>query len=173
MDMQYEGQQMIQNPQMMQMPPNIMTQQMMPQQMMQNPQMMPQMIPQQQTQYGDMGTLARDITDNLDDIPIQHTQQMNHRYANNVANSVVNDQNAHRNILKKTGIVEKIPFLFREPLIIVVVYVILSLDIVKQTLGSYIPQIKPNAGGNIQFIGYIIYGMIMAIAIMTMKKLLL
>lgn len=170
MDMQYEGQQMIQNPQMMQMPPNIMTQQMMPQQMMQNPQMMPQMMPQlQQTQYDDMGTLARDITDNLDDVPIQHTQQMNHRYANGVAN----DQNMHRNISKKTGIVEKIPFLFREPLIIVVVYVVLSLDIVKQTLGSYIPQIKPNAGGNIQFIGYIIYGMVMAIAIMTMKKLLL
>jgi hypothetical protein len=166
MDMQYEGQQMLQNPQMMQMPPNIMTQQMMPQQMMQNPQMMPQM---QQTHYGDMGSLARDITDNLDDIPNQNTQQLNHRYANNI----VNDQNQHRNIPKKTGIVDKIPFLFREPLIIVVVYVILSLDIVKQTLGSYIPQIKPNAGGNVQFIGYIIYGMIMAIAIMTMKRLLL
>lgn len=168
--MQYDGQQMIQNPQMMQMPPNIMTQQMMPQQMMQNPQMMPQMMPQQ-THYGDMGSLARDITDNLDDISPQQMQQLNHRYANSVANGVVNDQN--RNIYKKTGLVEKIPFLFREPLIIVVVYVILSLDIVKQTLGSYIPQIKPNAGGNVQFIGYIIYGMIMAIAIMTMKKLLL
>lgn len=122
-------------------------------------------------QFDNMGSLAKDITETLDDQPNQPPQlqptinpQLLNQYLLNAQKKSL-DTN-------KTKVFEKIPILFREPLIIVIVYVILSLDIVKQTLGSYIPQIKPGANG-VHIVGYVIYGLIMAIAIMTLKKLLL
>lgn len=74
---------------------------------------------------------------------------------------------------KNTGIMGKIPVFLREPTIIVLIYVILSLDIVKKTLSSYIPQIKPTSDGGVMFIGIVIYAMIMAILFVVIKKLLL
>lgn len=142
---QQMGQQPISQQQMMQ-------QQMPPQIMMQQPNMFP---PQQQ--MGDMNMPHIDL-DDLPPMPIapQRIQQKH---------------------IKKSGTkfppFEKIPQAFRAPIILVILFIIMSLDVVKQTIGAYIPQIRPNATGNVSLIGYAVYGAILAIAFETLKNMLL
>jgi len=69
--------------------------------------------------------------------------------------------------------VQNIPKIFREPLIISILYIILSLDIVKKTLGTYIPQINSGADGNIAFTGIVVYAIILSIGYLVLKKVLL
>jgi len=73
----------------------------------------------------------------------------------------------------KEGAMNKIPIFLREPIIIVIIYVILSLDVVRKTLSTYIPQIKPSADGNVLFVGIVVYAMVLAISFVVAKRLLL
>lgn len=135
-------------PQMMHQPPQVP-----PQIMMQQPQMMQPMME-------DMGQMQPDM--NMDDVqipvmPIQPTP--------------IHRPNKKRP--SKVQIMEKIPQSFREPIIIIVLFIIMSLDIVKQTIGNYIPQIRGNATGSVSLIGYAVYGAILAIAFETLKNILL
>jgi hypothetical protein len=130
----------------------MMQQQIPPQIMMQQPNMFP---PQQQ--MGDMNIPNIDLND-LPPMPMPPPRiQPKH--------------------IKKSGTkfppFEKIPQAFRAPLILVVLFIIMSLDVVKQTIGAYIPQIRPNTTGNVSLIGYGVYGIILAIAFETLKNMLL
>jgi hypothetical protein len=84
------------------------------------------------------------------------------------------DQMVEQTIPKepKLSIIKNIPEFMREPLLIVIIYLILSLDIVKKTLANYIPQIKPT-DGNVAILGIIVYALILAGLFMTAKKVLL
>lgn len=108
---------------------------------------------------GNMDQLAREVGESLDNINQQPPPQ-----------KIVPKQKPQH---EANGVVKKIPVFLREPLIIVVIYVILSLDVVKRTLASYIPQLKPSADGGVMFVGIVIYAMIIAISYAVIKKLLL
>lgn len=71
------------------------------------------------------------------------------------------------------GIMSHVRESFREPLLIIIIYVLLSLDIVRNGIGYYIPIIKPSQAGDISMIAYIVYGLILAITFVFAKKLLL
>jgi len=61
--------------------------------------------------------------------------------------------------------------MFKEAILIILIYVILSQGFIKRTLGLYITQINP-VDGSIPFIGYIIYGTLLAILFIIAKQLL-
>lgn len=58
----------------------------------------------------------------------------------------------------------------KDPLIILVIYVILSQAIVKETIGKYINQINPNSEGQVSFTGVVIYGIILAALFVLVKR---
>jgi len=59
---------------------------------------------------------------------------------------------------------------FRDPLIIFVIYVILSLDPVKGFFARYIASIMPTEGDVVPFTGVVIYGLILALGFYGMKR---
>jgi hypothetical protein len=122
----------------------------------------------------DMDNLRRDVTDTLDGITIQQDpyqsqqpQQSQQRRPQKQIMQQMPSQPQH------AGIMSKVPEMFREPLLIVIIYIIMSNDAVRKVLSSYIPQIKCNADGSIFFMGYVIYGIILAIIFTITKKVLL
>lgn len=66
-----------------------------------------------------------------------------------------------------------VPDILKEPLLIVVIYVILSQGFVKKSIGNYISYINPTQEGYVSLIGYIIYGSILALLFMFFKKILI
>lgn len=66
-----------------------------------------------------------------------------------------------------------VPDIFQEPLIIAVLFIILSLNVVRKTLGAYIPQANLNEDGSIAFTGIVVYAIILSIGYLVLKKLLL
>jgi len=128
-----------------------------------------------------MDMFTREVTDTLDDVMLPeqqmqpmvqqmppHLQQQKMHHFNR---NLVQDDGRISNI--KNGIMKNIPDYLREPLIIFVIYMILSLDIVKKALASYIPQLKPSSDGNVQLLGIAVYGMVLGIIYSVAKKLLL
>lgn len=118
---------------------------------------------------GNMDQLAREVNDSLDDlnIPLDSPKQQ-------LTNRPRQIQKQQKEQTKNNeGIMGKVPIFLREPIIIVLIFIILSLDVVKKTLSSYIPQIKPSADGSVLFVGIVIYAMILAISYSVAKKLLL
>lgn len=68
--------------------------------------------------------------------------------------------------------ISKIPLSFREPLIFLMVYILLSLPVVKKFIGEYIKQVNPLSDGNVPVSGIIIYGIIMVCLFMIIRKFL-
>jgi len=71
------------------------------------------------------------------------------------------------------GWLKKVPSCLHEPLLIYVVYMVMSLDSVKNLVVKYVPQIGPDESGKVSFVGIVIYGAILTIVITIIKKLLL
>lgn len=67
-----------------------------------------------------------------------------------------------------------IPKMFREPIVIFVIYILLSQNVVQSTLAKYIEQLRPNEiTGAVPMIGRVIYGLILAALFMLAKKFIL
>jgi magnesium-transporting ATPase (P-type) len=115
----------------------------------------------------DIDMIARDVNDSLDDTPQEQHHSEKSKHSKN------KDKKTEKNDAKKETFMSKIPEILREPLIIVFIYIILSTNIVKKTLSSYIPQIRPTTDGNILFVGIFVYALIMAICFIVIKKLLM
>lgn len=58
---------------------------------------------------------------------------------------------------------------FKEPLLIVVIYLILSQEFVRNNIGKYITYINPDENGNVSNIGFCIYGLILAVLVVFFK----
>jgi len=67
----------------------------------------------------------------------------------------------------------KIPSWLKEPLLILILYVILSFGFIRQAIGSNIKYINPDENGEVSIIGIIIYGSIFAGLYALIKKFLL
>lgn len=113
----------------------------------------------------DMDMLARDVGDSLVD-PNEYQPQPQSKPVRLPKQKV---------IIKETqfGIMNKIPQSLREPIILIVIFLLLSTDTVKQILSTYIPQIKPTTTGSVAFIGILIYATIYAASFIVAKRLLL
>lgn len=70
------------------------------------------------------------------------------------------------------GYLSMIPQMLREPLIILVIFIVLSQPLVRKTIANYIPQINPINGAVTQM-GIIIYGIILAVLYVFLKKVLM
>jgi hypothetical protein len=64
----------------------------------------------------------------------------------------------------------KIPEWGRDPLIILCLYILLSIDIVKLFIGKYIKIVNPDENGNVGIIGNIIFGIILCSLFILIKK---
>ena len=58
----------------------------------------------------------------------------------------------------------------KEPIIIIVLYIVLSQDMIRNAISTYIPQINPSEEtGNVTLLGVVIYGTILAVLYMIIK----
>lgn len=65
-----------------------------------------------------------------------------------------------------------IPEWLKEPLLILLIYIILSQNFTKVFIGKYIKYINPSTDGTVSFLGVVIYGTILAVLYIILKKLL-
>lgn len=66
----------------------------------------------------------------------------------------------------------KIPEFIRDPLLIWIIFILLSQNFIKQLIGKYVKQINPNEDGVVSFMGVVIYGLIFAVLFGLVKFLL-
>jgi len=66
----------------------------------------------------------------------------------------------------------KIPEFIRDPLLIWIIFILLSQNFIKQLIGKYVKQINPNEDGVVSFLGVVIYGLIFAVLFGLIKFLL-
>lgn len=94
--------------------------------------------------------IARDINNSLDQ--------------NDEAREYVNPKNSRY--------FDFIPNDFKDPLIIMLIYIFLSLEPVKGFISTYVPHIRPDSSGTIGLNGIIIYSIIFAIIFYVIHKVL-
>lgn len=58
----------------------------------------------------------------------------------------------------------------KEPLLILIIYILLSQSFVRKSIGEYITCINP-VDGHISFLGYVVYGTILALLFMFFKRI--
>jgi len=66
----------------------------------------------------------------------------------------------------------KIPEFVRDPLLIWIIFILLSQNFIKQLIGKYVKQINPNEEGVVSLLGVVIYGLIFAVLFGLIKFLL-
>ena len=66
----------------------------------------------------------------------------------------------------------EIPDFLKDPILILIIYIILSQDFSVDFFSKYIKYIKPNESGSISFVGVTIYGVIFAIIFMVCKLII-
>ena len=71
------------------------------------------------------------------------------------------------------GYLGSIPSILREPLIILILFIILSEAAVKDSIGNYVPQLNPDMTGRVSRVGVVIYGVLLAILFIVVKKLIM
>ena len=71
------------------------------------------------------------------------------------------------------GILSFIPKEWREPLLLLVVYLLFSQQLVKQTFTNYIPQLRPDAEGKVGLFGVLIYGILIVTFYFLARKYLI
>lgn len=92
------------------------------------------------------------------------TQELNNYKDQNIADTNITSQSNNLHSSMKYYILKVI--------VIVIIYLIFSTDTIKSFAGKYIVLIAPNNGNNISLIGLIIYGILIAVAIVVADKFL-
>jgi len=133
-----------------------MQQQQMLQQQMQQQQMQQQM--QQQQTNNEIEELIKDINNGL---PIEDTDY-NYNY---------NKPNIKESYKQK--IFNYIPIIIREPILLIIIYYLMSQQFFKDYVGKYINKINQDESGKISNIGIILYGTLLATIFSIIKYLIL
>ena len=103
----------------------------------------------------DIEELAKDINESLPEETFAGVSDME----NNVDSSI--------------HLLSSIPSILREPIIILILFIILSQPGIKDTIGKYITSINPDAECKVSFTGVLIYGIILAALFALAKKFIL
>jgi hypothetical protein len=112
--------------------------------------------------YNDMEDLAKDIANNLPNNEEQH-----------ILETYGDDELIVKSKQEDNFFTANIPKVLQEPLIIIVIYAILSHQSVYNFIGRYIKQVNPDASGKVPLVGILIYGIILAALYSLTKKFLL
>jgi hypothetical protein len=115
------------------------------------------------TNFDNIENLARDISDNL---PADG-------FSAGVSDLPEEEDLVIVETKKNGGYLNKVPKMLREPLIIVVLFVILSQPIIRDNIAKYVRQINPDMDGKVPFVGILIYGLIFAVLFTLAKKFLM
>jgi hypothetical protein len=107
---------------------------------------------------GDIEDLAKDISDNLGE--------------DNFV-SLGDKKEDTRVKGKQNSCLDFIPETLQEPLLLLLVFILLSQTVVKDTVGKYIKQINPDTDGKVSFVGILIYGVIFVVVFMLAKRFIL
>ena len=105
----------------------------------------------------DIEELAKDINDNLTEDTFASVSES------------VEEQHTSGSL----NLLSNIPAILREPIIILILFIILSQPTVKDTLGKYINQLNPDMEGKFSFTGIVIFGIIFAALFALTKKFIL
>lgn len=126
------------------------------QQMLQNEQPhIPQMT------QADIDELARDISLNLPEDTFANVSGTGGSTSSENANSTKKENDNFVSLVYK----------LREPLIILIIYIIMSQPTVREVAGKYIKYIRPDDEGKVSFAGVLIYGIILATLFMLVKNI--
>lgn len=102
----------------------------------------------------DIEELTRDINDNM---------IIDEAFSNDASEIDPNTSNKSHNIYDY----------IKEPLLLLIIYLILSQATVKLFAANYIPYLNPGPDGSVPFIGILIYGILLVTIYFLSKKLLL
>lgn len=111
----------------------------------------------QKQEIVDIEELAKDINDNLTEDTFASVPES------------AEEQHANTNL----NLFSNVPSILREPIIILILFIILSQPMVKEQLGKYIKQLNPDMEGKFTFAGIVIYGIIFAALFALIKKFIL
>lgn len=87
--------------------------------------------------------------------------------------SIISEESEEEEITNKRSINSYIPNFVKEPLLLIIIYVIMSQEFVHKMLSNYIPYVNVNDEGRVPLLGIIIYGSIMAVIFMFFRKILI
>lgn len=104
-----------------------------------------------QNEQIDIDELARDISDNLNE---------------------KEDFDSEEKDAEKDNLTLSVPYNLKYPLLLLIIYFILSQASIRQLFGKYIPYINPDEEGVVSQLGVIIYGVILVGLFMVIKKFL-
>lgn len=110
----------------------------------------------------DMENLARDISDNMPEDTYMSK-----------SSEVEEEDKTTRERKGILNIGKRIPERMQEPLLIIIIFMILSQPRVRMMIGKYIPQINPDRTGQVQLIGIVIYAIIFAVLFGVIKKIVM
>lgn len=117
-----------------------------------------------------MEDLANDISENIN-------THNNNNLKSNALSSVSEEETeteieTNAQTMNNKGILSNVPKTFRDPLVILILFVILSQPYIKNLIGNYIKQINPDNTGKVSITGIVIYGVILATLFIVTKKLI-
>ncbi len=113
-------------------------------------------IQNQHAQINNIESLAKDINNSMPNGPAK--------------DSDIDDAFLYDDDEENKYLVDYVPKIVREPLLILVLFVILSQPTVKDIIGKYVKQIVPDAQGKVSMTGVVIYGTILAVLFFVIKK---
>jgi len=116
--------------------------------------------PQMQNCKINMDQLANDISANLPEEDIINGIE------EHLDEEIISTQNT------QNGYLSFIPSILREPLLIIVIYILLSQPFVQNNIGKYIKQVNP-IQGKVSIIGIFIYAVLLAVIYTITKHILL
>lgn len=134
-----------------------------PQQMqqMQQIQQMQQMQARKSSQEIDIEELTKDINNNIPEDTFFSLGEGS------------DEEKKQKTTKDEGGVLFFIPREWREPVLLLIVYLLLSQKVVRQTLGNYIKQLNPDVEGTVGFAGLLIYGVLFVAVYFLAKKYLL
>jgi len=125
------------------------------------PEEYPQWLPKNSNATQNMEELARDISDNLPEDEDEEQPISKSKHEESFDDS-------------ESGFISNIPVQFRDPILIFVIFVILSQPFLKRNIGQYIKQINPSSEtGEVAMTGIVIYGLIFALCFWAIKRFLI
>jgi hypothetical protein len=103
-----------------------------------------------------MEDLAKEISDSLPEDTFGSVSEQDQPTQKNDSDSIMNS----------------IPAFLIDPLIIFILFVLLSVPLVRENIANYVTVIRPSGDGSVAMTGVVAYGIILALLFAIVKKLL-